>query len=155
MLTLDYLKSLLFPDDQPDLDGITDKDQLLETRSGMGGAIELLQRKNLPAAVVLERPERHGFSLRNGGGRHSCTVSVWVMEMVTANESAEEVMDRCLARVERLYTILVGHFDDEQLGGWRENSDVDAYERETGSYAGYEMFIKFNESKDLSYVPRN
>lgn len=155
MLCLNYLKSILFVNDCPEIDGIDRNDCILEARAGMDGAIQLIQNKNLPVCICLEHAERHGFSLRNMGGFQDLTQSLWVMEMVAADETPEDVMERCFSRCKRLYTILVGHIDDRPLEGWVENNEVSAYARETGSYVGYEMFISFRENIDLSYAPRN
>lgn len=155
MLKLDYLQSILFVDDKPDIEGIDNVEKIIESRAGMNGAIQLLQSKGLSVAIVLEHAERHGFSLHNMGGFHECTQSIWVMEMVAADELPEDVMDRCLARCQRLYTIFVNHIEDRPLAGWIENNEVNAYARDSGSYVGYEMFINFRENMDLSYVPRS
>lgn len=157
MLTLDYLKAILLPDGElPELEGVTSEECIMECRAGMGGAIQLIQNKYLPVCLVLEHPERHSLSLRNMGGFHECTMSVWIMEMVANDEHPENVMERCYERFKRLYTILVHHFDlgDRQLEGWIENNEISAYDREAGSYVGYEVFINFREYEDLSYVRR-
>lgn len=155
MLTLQYLKTILLNDGHPELDGIDQENRIFEVRAGMGGAIETIQNKNLPVCLVLEHPERHVLSLRNMGGFHECTLSIWVMEMVARNERPEDVMERCYKRIERLYTVLVGHIDDPQLKGWIENNEMSAYDREAGSYVGYEAFVNFRDNKDLSYVARS
>lgn len=154
MLSLNYLKSILFVDGRPDVDGIEKKDLILEARAGMDGAIQMIQNKNLPRCIVLEHAERHSLSLRNDGGFHECTQSLWIMEMVGDHEDGQLVMERCFARFKRLYSILIEHVDDRELQGWIENNEVSAYAREAGSYVGYEIFINFRENEDLSYAPR-
>ena len=151
MLTLPYLKSILIHDGLHELDGIEDENQILECRAGMGGAIKLIQEKGLPVAMVMEHPERHSLSLRNWGGFHECTPSIWIMERVAYDETAESVMARCYERYRKFFTVLVKHFEDDQLEGWRENAELTAYDREAGSYVGYEVFINFRENEDLSY----
>lgn len=157
MLSLNYLTSILFPDNLPDMEGIESKEQVLEARAGMGGAVQLLQSKNLPVAIVLEHAEQHQLSLRNDGGFHECTQSVWIMEMKAYNEEEAEVMERCYQRFKRLYSIMLHHHElgDAELGRWIETNEMNAYDREAGSYVGYEVFIHFREDEDLSYVPRN
>ncbi len=156
MLTLNYLKSILFPKDQPDMEGVDDKDQVLEARSGLEGAVELLQSKELPVAVVLEHAEQHQLMLRNEGGFHECTQSVWIMEMKAFDEDGAEVSERCYQRFKRLYQIFIHRYTegDAQLARWIERSEMNAYAREAGSYIGYEIFINFREYEDLSYAPR-
>lgn len=156
MLSLNYLKSILFVKKLPEIDGINTENCILEARAGLDGAIQLIQNKDLPVCIVLEHAERHSFSLRNMGGFQELTQSLWVMEMVGADEPPEDVMDRCLARCKRIYTILVNRYDkdDKQLRSWVESNEVSAYAREAGSYVGYEMFIAFRENIDLSYEPR-
>lgn len=155
MLSLTYLKSILFVDGRPDMDGIERKDLILEARSGMDGAIQMIQNKDLPRCIVLEHAERHALSLHNMGGFHECTQSVWLMERVAAGEEAQDVMERCYARFRRLYSIMIEHSDDPQLRGWIENNEINAYAREAGDYVGFELFVNFRENEDLSYVPRN
>lgn len=154
MLSLSYLKSILLPAGElPELDGIATEDCILECRAGMGGAIQLIQNKYLPVCLVLEHPERHSLSLRNMGGFHECTMSLWIMEMVANDERPEDVMERCYNRFKRLYTVLVNHIGDPQLKGWIENNELSAYDREAGSYVGYEVFISFRDDyEDLSYA---
>ena len=65
MLTLDYLKSILFIEETetvngvtttsitPEVEGVTSEDQVLESVAGYDGIIELIQTKGLPVAVVL------------------------------------------------------------------------------------------------------
>ena len=156
MLSLNYLKSILFPNDQPDMEGIDSKDQVLEARSGLEGAIELLQSKELPVAIVLEHAEQHQLMLRNEGGFHECTQSVWIMEMKAFDEDAAVVSERCYQRFKRLYQIFIHRWaeGDAQLGRWIERSEMNAYAREAGSYVGFEVFINFREYEDLSYAPR-
>ena len=151
MLSLNYLQSILFEDETPLLDGIGSKQQVLEARAGMGGAIQLLQSKQLPVATVLEHAEQHTLSLHADGGFHELTQSVWIMEQRRFNEEPAEVMARCFDRFKRLYTILVAHIEDAELVGWRENNDVTAYDREAGDYVGYELSVRFKEYTNLSY----
>lgn len=156
MLSLNYLKSILFVNGRPDIDGIENKNQVVEVRAGMGGAIKVLQKKDYNAYFVLEQPERHVFSLRNDGGWHECTQSIWIMELVSSAEQPEDVMERCLQRCERLFSIFVNRKDedDKQLKGWIENNEMNAYARESGDYVGYEVFVNFRETKNMEYVPR-
>lgn len=158
MLTLQYLRKILFqPDPQnpvkslPELEGLTDPDWIMECRSGMGGAVEIIQNKDLPVCLVLEHPERHGLSLRNDGGFHECTPSLWIMEMVSGEETAESVMERCYNRFLKLFKVFVKHQDDKDLEGWIENNEMNAYDREAGSYVGYEVFVNFREYENLGY----
>ena len=155
MLTLNYLKSILFVNGRADIDGIDRKERILESRAGMDGAIQIIQNKNLPVCICLEHAERHTLSLRNMGGFHESTQSVWIMEMVGEKEDGQEVMQRCYDRFKRLYSILINHCEDKELVGWIENNEINAYAREAGSYVGYEVFINFRENMDLSYAPRN
>lgn len=161
MLTLSYLTKILFRTETdgngeevkiPEIDGLDNPEWLMECRAGMGGAIQLIQNKNLPVCLVLEHPERHSLSLRNMGGFHECTMSVWIMEMVANEENPEDVMEKCYNRFKRLYSVLVNHIGDHQLEGWIENNELSAYDREAGTYVGYEVFINFHEYEDLSYV---
>ena len=154
MISLDYLKKILFVNGRPDIAGIDRKDFILEVRVGMGGAVQIIQNKNLPVCIVLEHAERHSLSLHNMGGFHECTQSIWIMEMVAESERAEDVMQRCYERFKRLYSIMVNHCDDKELAGWIENNEVSAYDREAGSYVGYEAMVSFRENEDLSYEPR-
>ena len=151
MLNLTYLNTILFPNNMPDIDGITSTKQVLEARAGMGGAVQLLQSKQLPVAIVLEHAEQHTLSLRDDGGFHECTQSVWIMEQRRFNEEPADVMARCFDRFKRFDTILVEHVTDAELKGWRENNEVTAYDREAGDYVGYELFIRFREYNDLTY----
>lgn len=155
MLSLNYLKSILFVNGCPDITGIDKKDYILEARAGMDGAIQMIQKKELPLCIVLEHAERHSLSLHNGGGFHECTQSIWIMEMVGEREDAQEVMERCFNRFKRLYSILINHHEDQQMQGWIENNEINAYAREAGSYVGFEVFINFRANEDLSYGPRN
>lgn len=152
MLTIDYLKQLCFPQGQPDVDGLDRQDWVMECRAGMDGAIALIQTKNVPVAVVLEQPESGRLMLRNDGGFVDTVQSLWVMEQVPFNGNAPEVMQRCMDRVVRLYSILVSHHADRQLRRWAESNEVGYYAREANSYVGYEMTIHFREDKDLSYA---
>lgn len=151
MLSLNYLNTILFPNGTPDIEGIESTKQVLEARAGMGGAVQLLQSKQLPVAIVLEHAEQHTLSLRSDGGFHECTQSVWIMEQRRFNEEAADVMERCFARFKRFYTILINRVTDIQLEGWLENNEVTAYDREAGDYVGYEIFIRFREYNDLTY----
>lgn len=155
MLSLSYLKSILFVNGHPDIAGIDKKDYILEARAGMDGAIQMIQKKDLPLCIVLEHAERHSLSLHNDGGFHECTQSVWIMEMVGEKEDSQAVMERCFTRFKRLYSILINHREDKPLQGWFENNEINAYAREAGSYVGYEAFVNFRENDDLSYEPRN
>lgn len=161
MLTLDYLNQIFFRTvtDQngnetkvPEIEGLTNPDWLMECRAGMDGAIALIQKKNVPVAVVLEHAEAGTLSLRNSGGFNQATQSLWVMEMVPYDGSAPDVMDRCMERVFRIYTILVKHHEDAQLRTWLETNEVNYYAREAGSYVGWEMTVHFSENRNLSYA---
>lgn len=156
MLSLNYLKSILFPNDRPDMEGVDSKDWVLEARAGMGGAVKLIQDKDLPVCIVLEHAEQHQLSLRNDGGFHDCTQSVWIMEMVASDESPEDVMERCYQRFRRFYTIMLHRAEhgDTELDRWIERNEMTAYDREAGDYVGYEVFIHFSEYEDLTYEPR-
>lgn len=157
MLTLNYLKSILFPNGRPDMEGIENENQVLECRSGMGGAVQMIQKMEMPVGIVLEQSEIHSLSLRNDGGFHDCTQSVWIMEMAAHDEPECEVMERCYQRFRRLYSIFLHRLEqgDAELGRWIERNEMNAYDREAGCYVGYEVFINFREYEDLSYVPRN
>jgi len=155
MLSLNYLKSILFVNGRADIDGIDRNERILEARAGMDGAIQMIQNKDLPLCIVLEHAERHTLSMHNMGGFHECTQSIWLMERVASGEDAQEVMERCYARFRRLYSILIEHSDEPQLQGWIENNEVNAYAREAGDYVGFEIFVNFRENDDLSYAPRN
>lgn len=155
MLSLSYLKTILFPNDTPDMDGVTSTKQVMEARAGMSGAVELIQSKKLPVAIVLEHAEEHTLMLADDGGFHQCVQSVWIMEQGRFNEEPAEVMERCFARFKRLYTILLNHVTDAELKGWRENNAITAYDREAGDYVGYELFIRFSEYNDMTYHALN
>ena len=161
MLTLNYLNQIFFRtvtdenDNEvkvPEIDGLDNPEWLMECRAGMDGAIAMIQKKNVPVAVVLEHAEAGRLSLKNSGGLNEATQSLWVMEMVPFGGSAPDKMDRCLERVFRIYSILVKHHADPQLRTWLETNEVNYYAREAGSYVGYEMTIHFRENKDLSYA---
>ena len=155
MLSLSYLNTILFPSGTPDIDGVTSTKQVMEARAGMGGAVELIQSKNLPVAIVLEHAEEHTLMLADDGGFHQCVQSLWIMEQRRFNEEQADVMERCFARFKRLYTILLHHVKDAELQGWRENNEITAYDREAGDYVGYELFIHFREYNDLTYHALN
>lgn len=155
MLSLNYLKSILFVNGRPDIDGIDRKEYILEARAGMDGAIQIIQNKNLPLCILLEHAERHTLSLHNDGGFHETTQSIWIMEKVAETEDAQEVSDRCLDRFKRLYSILINHYEDKQMKGWIENNEINGYAREAGDYVGFEVFVNFRACEDLSYAPRN
>ena len=156
MLSLNYLKSILFVNGRADIDGIDRKEYILEARAGMDGAIQIIQNKNLPLCILLEHAERHSLSVSpNGGGFHETTQSIWIMEKVAETEDAQAVMERCFARFKRLYSILINHHEDNPLQGWIENNEINGYAREAGDYVGYEVFVNFREYENLSYVPRN
>ena len=149
------LKSILFVEKLPEINGIDTEDYILEARAGMNGAIQIIQNSDLPACILLEHAERHTFSLRNDGGFHESTQSIWIMEKVAETEDPQEVSDRCLARFKRLYSILIEHNEDKQMKGWIENNEINGYAREAGDYVGFEVFVNFRANEDLSYDPRN
>lgn len=162
MLTLEYLKQTFFRRTTganghetwiPDIEGLANRDWVMECRAGMDGAIQLIQTKNVPLGIVLEHAESGRLMLRNDGGFSDSVQSLWVMEQLPFNGNSPEVMQRCLARVERIYSIFIRHHKDEPLRGWVENNEVGYYAREAGSYVGYEMTIHFRENRDLSYAP--
>lgn len=155
MLTLDYLKTLCFPQSQPDIDGLASDEWVMECRAGMDGAIQLIQKKGVPVAVVLEHAESGRLMLRNDGGFVDTVQSLWVMEKAPYGGDAAAVMTRCLARVECIYGILILHRKDAPLRGWVENNEVGYYAREASDYVGYEMTVRFRENKDLRHAPRN
>lgn len=164
MLTLDYLNQIFFRTvtdangneaKVPEIEGLTNPDWLMECRAGMDGAIQLLQLKNVPVGVVLEHAESGRLMLRNDGGFQEAVQSLWVMEQVPNGGNAATVMDRCLARVERIYSILILHRKDAPLRGWIENNEVGYYAREAGAYVGYEMTVHFRENRNLSYAQPN
>lgn len=161
MLTLSYLNNIFFTPETdehgdtvlvPEIDGLDKPEWLMECRAGMDGAIALIQKKNVPVAVVLEHAEAGTLSLRNSGGFNQATQSLWVMEMVPFGGNAPDVMDRCLERVFRIYSILVKHREDALLRTWLETNEVNYYAREAGSYVGWEMTVHFRENKNLSYA---
>lgn len=169
MLTLDYLKSILFIEETetvngvttttitPEVEGVTSEDQVLESAAGYDGIIELIQTKGLPVAVVLEHNEMGNLSIRPGGFMMA-SQSIWIMEMVAADEDRRAIQMNCWRRMKRIISVLAKHFDedDEPLVDKWEPEDIPYGIRNAGSnYTGYEMLLHFNEDIDLSYHPLN
>lgn len=169
MLTLDYLKSILFIEETetvngvttttitPEVEGVTSVDQVLESAAGYDGIIELIQTKGLPVAVVLEHNEMGNLSIRPGGFMMA-SQSIWIMEMVAADEDRRAIQMNCWRRMKRIISVLAKHFDDDDkplVDKW-EPEDIPYGIRNAGSnYTGYEMLLHFNENIDLSYHPLN
>ena len=169
MLTLDYLKSILFIEETetvngvttttitPEVEGVTSVDQVLESAAGYDGIIELIQTKGLPVAVVLEHNEMGNLSIRPGGFMMA-SQSIWIMEMVAADEARRAIQMNCWRRMKRIISVLAKHFDDDDkplVDKW-EPEDIPYGIRNAGSnYTGYEMLLHFNENIDLSYHPMN
>lgn len=155
MLTLDFLQNMCLPnaDGQVSVlvDGISKASQIMESRAGLDGIIELIQHKGPDVSIVLEHSGFGRLSLRNCGGFHEQSQSVWVVEMVGAMDDETAVMQRCMSRVLQLYGLLLRHVDDTHLCGWIENNDISYYPRNAGSYVGYEMMVNFKDVIDLSY----
>lgn len=146
MLTLDYLRTII----GGKIDGLTDTtEQVMESDAGYDGIIELIQTKGLPLAMVLEPSEMGNFSFRPGGF-HITTQSVWIMEMVGADETRRAVQQRCFTALHNLLVTLKDHKDDSQLEGW-DWLDIPYGVRNAGpNYTGYEVFIRFTEDTDLA-----
>lgn len=169
MLTLDYLKSILFIEETetvngvttttitPEVEGVTSEDQVLESAAGYDGIIELIQTKGLPVAVVLEHNEMGNLSIRPGGFMMA-SQSIWIMEIVAADEDRRAIQMNCWRRMKRIISVLAKHFDDDDkplVDKW-EPEDIPYGIRNAGSnYTGYEMLLHFNENIDLSYHPLN
>lgn len=168
MLTLDYLKSILFIEETetvngvtttitPEVEGVTSEDQVLESAAGYDGIIELIQTKGLPVAVVLEHNEMGNLSIRPGGFMMA-SQSIWIMEMVAADEDRRAIQMNCWRRMKRIISVLAKHFadDDKPLVDKWDPEDIPYGIRNAGSnYTGYEMLLHFNEDIDLSYHPLN
>ena len=179
MLTLDYLQSILFKREQasvtphvtpravnphqidpiiivkPEVEGLEKPEWVLESAAGYDGIIELIQTKGLPVCVVLEHNEVGNFSMHQGGFEQT-SQSIWVMEMVAADEDRRKVQVECRQRMERIISILGKHFDEDDkplVGKW-DLHDIPYGIRNAGSnYTGYEFVLHFAEDIDLSYHP--
>lgn len=149
MLTLAYLQDIL----TNEVPGLKDtEDQVLESAAGYDGIIELIQTKGLPVAVILEHNEMGNLSIRPGGFQTG-SQSLWVMEMVAADEDRHAVQQQCWARAKRIVSVLLHRFDldDAPLRQWDWN-DIPYGVRNAGSnYTGYELVLHFTEDIDLSY----
>ncbi len=116
MLTLEYLKSILFKEETetvvPMVLGLDKPDWVLESAAGYDGIIELIQTKGLPVAVVLEHNEMGNLSIRPGGFMMA-SQSIWIMEMVAADEDRRALQMNCWRRMKRIISVLAKHFDDD------------------------------------------
>lgn len=183
MLTLDYLQSILFKREQvnvtphvtpravnpqplnpdplivvkPEVEGLEKPEWVLESAAGYDGIIELIQTKGLPVCVVLEHNEVGNLSIRPGGFMMA-SQSIWIMEMVAADEDRRAIQMNCWRRMKRIISVLAKHFDDDDkplVNKW-DPEDIPYGIRNAGSnYTGYEMLLHFNEDIDLSYHPLN
>lgn len=163
-MTLEYLQSILFKEETqngvttltPEVEGLNEPDWVLESAAGYDGIIELIQNKGLPVTVVLEHNEMGNFSFHQGGFEQA-SQSIWVMEMVAADEDRRQIQVQCKRRMERILSILGKHFDDDDkplVDKW-DLHDIPFGIRNAGSnYTGYEFVLHFNEDIDLSYHER-
>lgn len=179
MLTLDYLQSILFKREQasvtphvtpravnphqidpiiivkPEVEGLEKPEWVLESAAGYDGIIELIQTKGLPVCVVLEHNEMGNLSIRPGGFMMA-SQSIWIMEMVAADEDRRAIQMNCWRRMKRIISVLAKHFDDDDkplVGKW-DPEDIPYGIRNAGSnYTGYEFVLHFAEDIDLSYHP--
>ena len=151
MLTLNYLKSILFVKKLPEIDGINTENCIIESAAGYDGIIELIQHVDLPVAVVLEHNEMGNLGLHNDGGFMTASQSLWVMEMVGEREDRRRVQERCWARAKRILAVMIEHCDDAPLKQWVKG-DIPYGIRNAGpNYTGYELTLHFTEDIDLSY----
>ena len=151
MLTLNYLKSVLFANGRAEVEDIYKKDCILESAAGYDGIIKLIESGSLPVAVVLEHNEMGNLGLHNDGGFMTASQSLWVMEMVGEREDRRRVQERCWARAKRILAVMIDHSDDAPLKQW-EWGDIPYGIRNTGpNYTGYELTLHFTEDIDLSY----
>lgn len=160
MLTLEYLKSILFKEETetvvPMVRGLDKPDWVLESATGYDGIIELIQNKDVPVCVVLEHNELGNFSMHQGGFEQA-SQSIWVMEMVAADEDRRKVQVECRRRMTRILSILGKHFDndDQPLVDKWDLHDIPYGIRNAGpNYTGYEFVLHFAEDIDLSYHER-
>ena len=152
MLTLTYLQNHL----TNIIPGINDtSEQVIESAAGYDGIIELIQNKDLPLVVVLEHNEVGSFSFRPGGF-HTTSQSIWLMEMVAADEDRRSIQQNCFNSVRHLLTALKTVKEDlpdgsmDELAGW-DWLDIPYGVRNAGSnFTGYEVTLYFRENTDLS-----
>ena len=154
MLTLTYLQNHL----TNIIPGINDtSEQVIESAAGYDGIIELIQNKDLPLVVVLEHNEVGSFSFRPGGF-HTTSQSIWIMEMVAADEDRRTIQQHCFALGRLLLTALKTIKENlpdgslDELAGW-EWQDIPYGVRNAGStFTGYEFTLSFKEDTDLSVL---
>lgn len=154
MLTLEYLQDIL-TNEVPGLKDTTE--QVLESAAGYDGIVELIESKELPVAVVLEHNEMGNISIRPGGFQIS-TQSLWVMEMVAADEDRRAIQKKCWAMATRIIGVLIHRWEEDEekdkpIKQW-DWHDIPYGIRNAGSnYTGYELVLHFTEDIDISYHP--
>lgn len=149
MLTLQHLRSLI---GNQVGDIANPNKEVIESDAGYDGIIELIQNKSMPRTVILEHNEIGELSFRTGGFMLA-SQSLWVMEMVAANESRLEVQQRCWNRAKRIIAILAHAKDEEDFEvGQLDWSSIPYGVRNAGpSYTGYEFTLRFTEDYELSF----
>lgn len=154
MLTLAYLQDIL----TNEVPGLTDTSkQVLESAAGYDGIIELIETKEEPVAVVLEHNEMGNISIRPGGLQLS-SQSLWVMEMVAADEDRRAIQLQCWERAKRIISVLIHRWEvdaakDKAIKQW-DWHDIPYGIRNAGpNYTGYELVLHFTEDIDISYHP--
>jgi len=154
MLTLSYLQGIL----DNEVPGLKDTaEQVLESAAGYDGIIEIIETKGLPIAVILEHNELGNLSVRPGGFQTS-SQSIWVMQMVAADEDRRAIQLECWSMAKRIISVLLLHLDigepnDKPIAQW-DPHDIPYGIRNAGpNYTGYELVLHFAEDIDLSYHP--
>lgn len=178
MLTLEYLQSILFKKEEvnvgghpvgravnpqpqhpeplvvlkPEVNGLNDPKQIIESAAGYDGIVALIQTKGLSPVVVLENSEVGEFSFRPGGFQKS-SQSIWVMKMAPRDGDRKAVQDDCFGMMKRIISVFNLHEKDEPLAQWEWDHIPWGIRNAGPNFTGYEFTLYFGEDTDFEYKP--
>ena len=157
MLTLDYLKSILFDMEKQGgsvanvgLPSLNSAKDIIESPDGLQGFAEMSQRKDVQFAVLFEDAFHYDDTDRNDVPVTRFRQNIYVVRMAAGNAPTKPIEDACFADLQRIRKVLMRHvaMGDTELRGWERTSQRD-YVRGASNYVGWKLSLPFVENEDL------
>lgn len=157
MITIDYLRRILYDvktvEGEPvnvGLPSVTEPEkEIIKSRAGYDGLMELCKHKNLPFVVVLEKADSWRTAFANDVPVKRFTQSIFVLRMAGFDQDPDDVQELCLADIERIEGLLIRHIFDAELSGLERSWSYGTREG-ASNYYGYELTLTFTENRDLT-----
>lgn len=158
MLTLDYLKSILFDMEKQGgsvanvgLPSLNSAKDIIESPDGLQGFAEMSQRKDVQFAVLFEDAFHYDDTDINDVPVTRFTQCIYVVRMASGDKPRKPLEDACFADVQRIRKVLIRHFGmgDEEMQGWTRTSRRD-YVCGAANYVGWKLSLPFVNYEDLS-----